>query len=507
MERLEARPLPRSGPAREALREKGQFWTPDWVARAMVAYALAGGCDVLLDPAVGAGAFFRAARAIEPELGRRVRLLGCEIDVAALREATGNGLTPSDLRGVELRDFVLDPPPGPFAAIVANPPYLRHHRLPAETKQALRAFAEGWLGSALDGRAGLHVYFLLRALTLLRPDGGRLAFIVPADTCEGVFAPQLWEWIARRFRLDAVVTFAPEATPFPGVDTNAVVLMVRAAAPRSHFHWAHVLRVEEGALERWVRSGFRDRGAGIVAEERALAEGLRTGLTRPPASGVGEEGPVLGDYARAMRGIATGANDFFLLTRERAHALGIPTEMLLPAIARTRDVPGDRVDEALLAALAAAGRPTLLFCPDGRTLAEFPESVRRYLEEGERRGLPARPLLASRRPWYRMERRPPPPWLFAYLGRRNARFVRNLAGAVPLTGFLCVYPHRTDPQDLASLGEVLRHPEVVANLRLVGKSYGAGCIKVEPRALERLPLPERVVVAAGLPLPARHVSR
>ena len=89
MERLEARPLPRSGPAREALREKGQFWTPDWVARAMVAYAFAGGCDVLLDPAVGAGAFFRAARAIEPELGRRVRLLGCEIDAAALREEIG----------------------------------------------------------------------------------------------------------------------------------------------------------------------------------------------------------------------------------------------------------------------------------------------------------------------------------------------------------------------------------------------------------------------------------
>jgi hypothetical protein len=32
----------------------------------------------------------------------------------------------------------------------------------------------------------------------------------------------------------------------------------------------------------------------------------------------------------------------------------------------------------------------------------------------------------------------------------------------------------------------------------VGKSYGDGAIKVEPRALERLPLPTRVVRAAGL---------
>jgi hypothetical protein len=51
----------------------------------------------------------------------------------------------------------------------------------------------------------LHVYFLLRALERLA-HGGRLAFIMPADTCEGVFAPQLWSWIARHYRLDAVVT-------------------------------------------------------------------------------------------------------------------------------------------------------------------------------------------------------------------------------------------------------------------------------------------------------------
>ena len=48
---------------REALREKGQFWTPLWVAEAMVAYASAES-ETIFDPAVGAGAFFRAAKAL-----------------------------------------------------------------------------------------------------------------------------------------------------------------------------------------------------------------------------------------------------------------------------------------------------------------------------------------------------------------------------------------------------------------------------------------------------------
>ena len=30
--------LPRAGAAREALRERGQFWTPPWVADAMVSW-------------------------------------------------------------------------------------------------------------------------------------------------------------------------------------------------------------------------------------------------------------------------------------------------------------------------------------------------------------------------------------------------------------------------------------------------------------------------------------
>ena len=97
-----------------------------------------------------------------------------------------------------------------------------------------------------------------------------------------------------------------------------------------------------------------------------------------------------------------------------------------------------------------------------------------------------------------METRRVPPILFAYLGRRNARFIRNLAGVVPLTGFLCVYPHHEDEAFINRLWKVLCHPETIANLNLVGKSYGSGAIKVEPRALEKLPLPISVVREVGI---------
>lgn len=498
--------LPRSGPKREALREKGQFWTPDWVAEAMVGYVLGNGSESIFDPAVGGGAFFRAAKVVSQELGRSCRLLGTELDPKTLHEAQASGLSSDDLRLVEVRDFVLDPPPGPFDAIVANPPYIRHHRLQPTLKVKLRSFATHLIGQPLDGRAGIHVYFLLRALQLLSPERGRLAFIMPADTCEGVFAPTLWNWISRHYRIDAVVTFDAEASPFPGVDTNPLIFMIRRAPPAPELLWARCTEAGTNELKRWTLSQFRYRPkSDLVVQQRDLAEGLSTGLSRCPRKGE-PPGALLGDFATVLRGIATGANDFFFLTQKQAEALGIPRTFLVRAIGRTRDVPTDVIDEKLLAELDASGRPTLLFCPDGRTLDRFPAAVRRYLEEGIRKGLPRRPLIATRRPWYKMEVRKAPPILFTYLGRRNARFVRNLAGVVPLTGFLCVYPRSDDPSFVERLWSVLSHPATLANLSVVGKSYGSGCIKVEPRGLELLPLPEEVVRKSGLEIPLRCVQ-
>lgn len=483
--------LPGAGAAREALRRKGQFWTPAWVAEAMVGYAMSGGSREVFDPAVGAGAFFRAAKIVAAETGRDIELRGTEIDADVLEQARENGLDENDLARVDVTDFVLRQPAGKFKAIVANPPYIRHHRIPAETKAALRKLAVSLIGAPLDGRAGLHVYFLLRALESL-DENGRLAFIMPADTCEGVFAPTLWRWMAKRFRLDAVVTFDTRAAPFPKVDTNALVFLIRHAVPQTRFHWVKCHEANNGEIKAWILSGFKTKGASLEIHERETAEAIFTGLSRPPVRAHANKErrePVLGDYARTMRGVATGANEFFFLTRKRASELEIPDEFLVSAIGRTRDVMTDALDSEAMNALDRRGRPTLLFAPDGRSLESFPARVREYLRRGESLGLHERSLISTRRPWYKMEKRDAPAFLFAYLGRRNARFIRNHAHAVPLTGFLCIYPRQMDDDFINRLWTLLRHSEMLDNLRRVGKSYGGGAIKVEPRSLEKLPLP------------------
>ena len=345
---------------------------------------------------------------------------------------------------------------------------------------------------------GLHVYFLLKCLELLAP-GGRLAFLLPADVCEGVSSAALWRRLSQTCRIDAVLSFAESSAPFPSVDTNALVFLLSNRPPARRANWLRVLRPDAGA----ILGALEARGAGSVSSEsvevypRDLEELISTGLSRPPRVRDTSAVP-LSAFARVMRGIATGANDFFFLTSEQIRQRVLEERFFRRAIGRTRDCPGDALRAEDLERLDQSGRPTWLLNLGKESKEALPPALRGYLDEGERMGLPVRPLIETRKPWYRMEQRAAPPLLFAYLGRRDCRFVLNVAGVVPLTGFLCVYPWEPTGRHVRRLWEALNHPATLANLVFVGKSYGSGALKVEPRQLDDLEIPKAVLDEVGL---------
>ena len=483
--------LPSSGVAREALRLKGQFWTPTWLARVMAAWVTARRPPVLFDPAVGPGTFLAAAR----DVGFAGDFAGFELDGSALAESCGLGLPASELRGVTVGDFISSRRLPTFPAIVSNPPYLRHHRLSGRRKEELQRLARRFLGFAPDGRVGLHLYFLFKCLDHLAP-GGRLAFLLPADVCEGVSSRAVWGSLAARFRLRAVLTFEDQAAPFPGVDTNAMVFLISNLAPMRRVPWLCVRKPDPGALLKALGldggPGAGVTGDAVTTQVRQVSELLATGLSRRPRPS-GSRGVPLSLFARVVRGIATGANEFFFLTSSQIVEHGLDRRFFRRAIGRTRDCPEGALTASRLDALDAAGRPTWLLSLERQPKEKLPLPLSAYLRRGEQAGLARRALLKTRTPWYRMEQREEPPLLFAYLGRRDCRFLLNRARVVPLTGFLCVYPRDRSKRRVRSLWQALNHPDTLANLAYVGKSYGGGALKVEPRQLDALEIPRHVL--------------
>jgi len=474
--------LPTKWEDREELREKGQFWTPEWVAKAMVSY-VAQDTDLIYDPATGNGSFLAALDSLDLP---NVNYLGGDIDDSLLELP----IYQQSHVTVEHRDFILEASKQKFKSIIANPPYIRHHRLSPQMKEKAKAMSYNATGNHIDARAGLHIYFLIQALCLLE-QGGRLAFIVPADTCEGHFAKTLWDWIFSVFKVECAITFDEKATPFPGVDTNAVVLLIRNESPADSLKWVRVSQ-ESGELLDFIKCNFEGSGFHtLTIHNRDIQEAKLTGLSRPPRCGeIAKHN--LGDFAKVMRGIATGANEFFLMNSIEAKQTGIPDNFFKRVVGRTRDINSAEFTETHLNKLDESSRPTFLLSLEPGHRDAHP-NITSYLVQGETMGLPERALIQQRQPWYKMEQRTPPPLLFTYLGRRNSRFVKNSASVLPLTGFLCVYPHRDDPDYVDRLWQALNHPDTIANLASVGKSYGSGAIKVEPGKLKDLPIPDHVV--------------
>jgi adenine-specific DNA-methyltransferase len=485
--------LPSSGDKREALRVKGQFWTPPWLAKVMAGWVTQDQPEVLFDPAVGPGTFFAAAR----ELGFAGELHGHELHANAFEDGWKLGLKPDDFRQVQMNDFISAPSQVQYPAIISNPPYIRHHRLGEDRKLELKQLGLNHLGFSLDGRVGLHIFFLLKCLTQLAPSG-RLAFLLPADVCEGISSSAFWNRICQQYRLVAAMTFADEAAPFPAVDTNAMVFLFNKNKPQEDFLWLRVLERNADAISTAL--AVRKSSDAVSVHCRKLTEAVKTGLSRPPRA-QNNSGVPLSHFAKIVRGIATGGNEFFFLTREQLRSHNLPQQFFRRAIGRIRDCPKDRLGLADLDRLEGAGRATwLLNLTDGAD-GILPPPMQAYLKIGEQSGLPERSLIKTRRPWYKMEKRTPPPILFAYLGRRDCRFILNEAGVVPLTGFLCVYPWDTRQAEVIKLWRALNHPETLANLSFVSKSYGGGALKTEPRQLDQLEIPQSVLNEVGLKSP------
>lgn len=477
---------------REQLREKGQFWTPDWVAKAMIAY-IAQPSETILDLGVGAGAFYDALLTNYGD-AKEYNYLGIDIDDALLENLNNRRISSKHV--FKKKDYILENIPEKFGAVISNPPYIRHHRLSKDLKGKLAHISTSILGRKIDGRAGIHIYFLLLALNNLKKNG-KLAFIMPADTCEGIFAKDLWTYIASHYCIEAVVTFSQKATPFPNIDTNAVIFLITNKPKKQTIYKIHCHSQSENSLLNVIKSDCLKSNRDVDIARVELEKALEVGLSRDTNS-FKEHAYTLKDFAKVMRGIATGENNFFFMDSKTKSEYHLEDKYFIKAIGRTRDIKGDFITEELLDKLDKQGRPTYLLSLNGVPFKELSQSVQKYIKHGENKGINKKALISTRKPWYKMEVRKAPPFLFAYLGRRNVRFIRNNSTTVPLTSFLCVYPSQSDEEYLEKLWKVLNHPDTLANLKFAGKSYGSGAIKVEPRSLERLAIPDDVIKESGL---------
>ncbi|MDY7078275.1 MAG: N-6 DNA methylase [Chloroflexota bacterium] len=531
--------------SQDARRTLGQFWTPQPIAQLMTWWAIRSPSDCVLDPAFGSGILLlmatdrltllgTPAKAIlrqmaGAELSPLVFLMGLtnvllqHVSRARLRLQWGDFLMPkrepytmlkessvtyaTGARQMALPGMKIIAPtvfPDQFEAIVCNPPYTRHHHLPEAYKSSWANVMKQEYGIRLSRFSSLFAYFFVQASRMLSP-AGRMAFITPATVFEASYSSQVKTFIRRQLRLRAIVGFDESLSVFEGVDTAACITLVEGPDAPARDQSVHVQIRKWPGVEpvlQMIEQGSTvttDWGSSREIDLSALEPHRKwTVIGRENSRFDNECFVPLSTLARVMRGIATGANNFFVLSDDEVIEWGLNQANLRPVLTKTREAPEYVFSQADFDRLGREGKKRWLLYLTGPVTPGTAEA--RYIQHGETLGLHQRSLVKTRSLWYLMEQRDPAPIYFTYLSRKRSRFIHNQTNVLALNVFLCVYPAPAISQDettIKALLAMLNSLIAKDSLRHVGRTYGGDTIKIEPREMDRMPVMNPIKLAVS----------
>ena len=480
-------PVSTSGdePSVNSQRLLGAYYTPDELATVLATWALEFERGTVLDPSFGGCAFLNAATKVLAdkgllEPGRMV--FGVDVDSSCLEYVRCNeSLVEENCIVSDFLSLTPEEVPGsPFKAVIGNPPYLRHHWFNGTSRIAGRT-AVRKAGVKLPETASAWAYFLVHAMSFLEK-GGRLAFLVPEAILQADYAASVRDLLVESFHQVSLVYIRDRL--FEGTDEAVVAVIASGYGKQGSIRVESVERTED--LATILETPEYNSAAPLLTTEKGRCVDPAT-VDLLSEIGRYEGVMTVSELATVKVGLVTGANRHFVRNSDNLEQLGVPSDVWVKLVSRTRWLKGLDFTQEELQELVDSGETAILVRPDLEH--ESTPGVWRWIQEGIDAGTHKRFKCAIRDPWFRVDLQREPD-AFATCARMGPPLlVLNRAGSQCTNALHVLHWHREDDTLPSAVAVGFLTSAVSVWAELYGRRYGGGVLKMEPSTLGQVPVP------------------
>lgn len=458
----------------------GQFFTPLELAEDIVhsAKMYFPNNPMVLEPAYGEGVFFEA---LQNENVNCSSFLGIEIDSTLNNHNSHNILN---------ADFTQLSPLNQFDVIITNPPYTRHHLIDKDEKHALFKRIEKETQIKLSGLAGLHCYFLLLADKWLKDDGIGV-WLLPAEFLDVNYGEQVKKYLISNVQLVRVHLY----------DTNESSLFSTATVSSCVIVYQKTKRKDKqyDVLFTFGSSMRNPKMVNSISKEKLQASNRWSSLFHERHITIqNTDSSIISDFFEVKRGIATGYNSFFILSKREIEEKGLPIECFTPIVENSKSIKTSIIEYDEIGNPLSLDKYVLNTDLSLEIIIKQYPNLYRYLQTGIEMGALNRYILKNRKIWYKQEERKPAPFLCSYISRDNntsgIKFIWNKGTAIATNNFLMLYPkdrlQRAIKESRVTYEELFEKLSNIDAITLYTQSrcYATGLKKFEPSELGNVKL-------------------